>query len=81
MGMTLFTRLLVYPDGDTQEIPHDLRMNEVVDLNGFPLPLPLPTDRMIAYRVFKKATSLERGEETTRYYVELLDRIDLQEYL
>jgi hypothetical protein len=77
--MTLESRILVYPEGDTQEIPHTLRFNQVVDINGRPLPLPLPTVKMIAYRVSKISTREERGERITSYYLDLLKRNDMLE--
>jgi hypothetical protein len=77
--MTLETRLLVYPEGDTQEIPHTLRFNQVVDINGRPLRLPLPTVKMIAYRVGKISTKEERGERTVSYHLDLLRRNDMIE--
>ena len=70
--MDLLTRRIVFPEGDFQEIPHDLRVNQLVDLNGYPLPLPLTDTRIIAYRVFRKSTSVERHEETVSYHVELV---------
>ncbi len=70
--MDLLTRRIVFPEGDTQEIPHDLRINQLVDLNGYPLPLPLTDTRIIAYRVFRKSTAAERHEETVSYYLELV---------
>jgi len=76
----LFSRYLVYPDGDRQEISHTLHINEVVDLNGIPLSLPLPTAKILAYRVRKISTREEIGEEITFYHLELLHRDDLIEY-
>ena len=75
--MTLTTRLIVYPDGEVQEIDHPLRVNQAVDLNGVPLSQPLPTTKMIAYRVFRMSTETKTGEEIIRYYLELLSRMDL----
>lgn len=79
--MTIRTHLLVYPDGDTQEITHRLGINTVVDLNGVPLPLPLPTPKMIAYRVYRVSTKEIRGEEITSYFLELLNREMIMEYV
>jgi len=78
--MTLYSRQIVYPEGDTQEIEHALRVNQVVDLNGNPLGLPLPTARMIAYRVYKVSTHESIGESTTLYHLELLTRDQMIEY-
>ncbi len=78
--MTIYTRQIVYPEGDTQEIDHELRVNQIVDLNGITLPLPLPTVRMIAYRVYKVSTRENIGESITLYYLELLTRDQMIEY-
>ena len=78
--MTIYTRQIVYPEGDTQEIEHALRVNQVVDLNGSPLALPLPTVRMIAFRVYKVSTHESIGETITLYHLELLTRDQMIEY-
>ncbi len=70
--------LIVYPEGDSQEIDHKLRVNQLVDLNGNPLELPLPTARMIVYRVWKITTAIERGCEETSFHVELVARPELE---
>lgn len=70
---------IVYPDGDSQEIEHELRVNQLVDLNGNPLPLPLPTARMIVYRVWRVSTeTTERHEENLFYHLELVTRPELE---
>jgi hypothetical protein len=74
-------RYIVYPEGDIQEIPHPLRINMIVDLNGNPLPLPLSTDRMIAYEVFKITREEDRREESTYYHLSLLTRDELAQYV
>jgi hypothetical protein len=79
--MTLYSKRLIYPDGDTQEVDHRLSINQLVDLNGRPLNLPLPTDRMIVYRVYKITTDTPRGEEITSYHLELLRRDELWEII
>jgi len=70
--------VLEYPEGDSLEIEHGLRVNQLVDLNGNPLEPPLPTARMIVYRVWKISTRSERGSEETRYHVELVTRPELE---
>lgn len=77
--MTLYTSLLVYPDGDSQEITHRLRINQLVDVNGLPLHPPLPTPRMLAYRVARISTKEERGEVTTYHHLEQLNVEELEE--
>ena len=68
----------MYPEGDTREIEHELRVNQLVDLNGNPLPLPLPTAKMIVYRVWKVSTSAGRHTEDVYYHLELVTRPELE---
>jgi hypothetical protein len=70
--------VIVYPEGDSLEIEHRLRVNQLVDLNGNPLVPPLPTARMIAFRVWKVSTRSERGSEETAYHLELVTRPELE---
>ncbi len=72
---------IIYPEGDSQEIEHKLRINQLVDLNGYPLRLPLPTSRMIVYRVQKIKKDYYKGGETINYYLELVTRNELEEYV
>jgi hypothetical protein len=71
------TRFIVYPEGDTREIEHPLRVNELVDLNGNPLAPPLPTARMIVYRVWKITTADARHEQSVSYHLEQVARPEL----
>ncbi len=75
--MTRVTCQVVYPEGDVQEIPHRLRINQLVDLNGYPLPPLSPGARMIVYRVYRMSTESRRGEETVSYHLELVRRDEL----
>ncbi|HOZ71408.1 MAG TPA: hypothetical protein PLQ29_07865 [Spirochaetales bacterium] len=77
--MTIETRWLVYPDGERQETDRLLRVDELVDMNGYPLPLPPPSDRMIAYRVFKIRRVEERGELDVLQYLDLVPAAELRE--
>ena len=77
--MHLTTRRIMYPEGDSREIEHTLSINQVVDINGFPLNLPLPTAKMIVYRVFRIATESLKGEDIVRYHLEQLWRDELEE--
>ena len=72
------TITIVYPEGDTREIEHELRVNQLVDLNGNPLALPLPSARMIVYRVWKVSTQAERHTEELFYHLELVTRPELE---
>ena len=79
--MTIRSAVLIYPDGDPQDAHVPLRINQVVDLNGYPLEIPLKTPMQIVYRVGKISTREERGEEITFYYLELVRRDEMMEYL
>ncbi len=72
---------IVYPEGDEQEVPHRLPINQMVDINGFPLPLPLPTAKMIAYRVYKTSTRESRNEIGTYFYLEQLTADELRQFV
>jgi hypothetical protein len=76
--MQRVSRLIVYPEGDSQEIEHALRINQLVDLNGFPLALPLPSPKCIAYRVYRICTQVRTGEDTVCYHLEQLRRGELE---
>jgi hypothetical protein len=71
------TRFIVYPEGDTREIAGALRVNDLVDLNGVPLTPPLPTARMIVYRVWKITTASGRHEQCVSYHLEQVIRPEL----
>ncbi len=79
--MTLYSKRLIYPKGDIQELEHRLTINQIVDLNGLPLNLPLSTDRMIVYRVYKITTDTSIGEEVTNYHLDLVKRNELREII
>ena len=70
---------LVYPDGDRQQVSHRLRINQLVDLNGNPLQLPLATSRQIVYRVARINTVEDRNESAVHYGLELVTRPELEE--
>ncbi len=72
------TITIVYPEGDSREIEHELRVNQLVDLNGNPLPLPLPSSRMIVYRVWKISTEAGRNTEDVFCHLELVTRPELE---
>ncbi len=78
--MKLYSKYAVFPDGSTQEIRTNLRINQIVDLNGTPLPLPLGSSKIIAYRVIKQTTRETRGEENVFYHLELVWEEELREF-
>lgn len=63
---------LVFPEGDRQEVRHRLRINQLVDMNGFPVSLPLATPKTIVYRVVKVTNREDIREPETLYYLEQL---------
>lgn len=71
---------IVFPEGDEQEVSGPLRIDELVDMNGQPLALPLPTPRMIVYRVVKIRRREDKGEEATYHYLELVSASELLSY-
>lgn len=45
--MKYATRILVYPEGDTQEIEWELRSRQMIDVSGRPLRLPVARNEYI----------------------------------
>jgi hypothetical protein len=72
---------IVFPEGDVQEIRGRLAINDIVDINGSRLPLPLPTNKMIAFRVGKIRTDERKGGTETYHYLELLSAGELFAYV
>jgi hypothetical protein len=72
------TIFIIYPEGDSREIEPQLRVNQLVDLNGNLLALPLPSAKMIVYRVWKVSTQAERHTEQVNYHLELVTRPELE---
>ena len=71
---------IVFPEGDVQEIGGRLPINAIIDINGRPLPLPLPTNRMIAFRIARIKTDENKGGNETYHFLELLSAEELLEY-
>jgi hypothetical protein len=78
--MTITEYYIVYPEGEIQELEAPLRIDQIVDLNGRPLPMPLPSPRVIAYRVMKIRQSEDRGMQKIFHYVELIPTRELQSH-
>ncbi len=79
--MTVETSYVVFPEGDTQEIPRRLSIGQMVDHNGHPLDLPLTTARIIAFRVVKIRHTETRGMLDILHYLELIPAFELMEYV
>ena len=72
---------IVFPEGDTQEIQGRLRLNQLVDVNGNPIELPLPTNRMVVFRVEKVRTNDYKGGSEIYHYLEQVSARELLEYV
>ena len=71
---------IVFPEGDVQEISGRLPFNALVDMNGNTLSPPLPTNRMIVFRVAMIKTDENKGGNETYHFLELLGAEELLEY-
>jgi hypothetical protein len=76
--MHMQSNYIVYPEGDLQEIDHNLSFNQYVGLNGEPLGLPLASPRTIVYKVYSIRRSEGKGETETYYYLELVTGAELR---
>ena len=74
-------RVIHYPEGDTLEISRPIRHGMLVDINGNSLELPLPTARMIVYRVWKISSEQTRNQEITHYWLEQVFPDELHEHV
>jgi len=72
---------IIYPEGDSREIQHSLQLNQLVDINGFPVNIPLKTVKTIVYRVYKKTTEENRNEEISLFHLEQLFIDELSELI
>jgi len=72
---------IVFPEGDTQEIRGRLSLNQLVDVNGNPVELPLPTNRMVVFQVAKVKTNDYKGGCETYHFLEQLSAQELLEYV
>jgi hypothetical protein len=71
---------MVFPEGDVQEIRGRLPFNAIVDMNGNVLSPPLPTNKMIAYKVAAIKTEEKKGSSETYHFLDLLSAGELLEY-
>ena len=80
LGMFISEYFIVFPEGDIQEIQRRLPFNALVDMNGNVLSLPLPTNKMIAFKVNGIKTDEKKGSSETYHLLELLSADELLEY-
>ncbi|MCL2267323.1 MAG: hypothetical protein FWC17_06105 [Treponema sp.] len=71
---------IVFPEGDVQEIQGRLPFNALVDINGNVLYPPLPTNKMIAFKVAGIKTDEKKGETITYHLLDMLSAAELLEY-
>jgi hypothetical protein len=79
--MFIYEYFIVFPEGDTQEIKGRLAINQLVDINGNPLDLPLPTNRMLVFQVAKIKTNDYKGGSETYHFLEQVSARELMEYV
>jgi len=72
---------IVFPEGDVQEIQGRLPFNCLVDMNGNVLQPPLPTNKMIVFRVNGIKTDEKKGSSETFHFLEILSADELLEYI
>ena len=71
---------IVFPEGDAQEIQGRLPFNSLVDMNGNVLSLPLPTNKMIVFKVAGIKTEEKKGTSETYHFLDILSAEELLEY-
>jgi hypothetical protein len=72
---------IVYPEGDVQEVPGRLPFNTLVDLNGNVIDLPLPTNKMIVFRVARIKKNEAKGRDEALHFLELMSAEELLPYV
>jgi len=72
---------IVFPEGDVQEVPGRLPFNALVDMNGNVLFPPLPTNRMIVFRVARIKTNEYKGNNEVLHFLELMSAEELLPYV
>lgn len=70
-----------YPEGDEVEISTPLSFGDLVDMNGTALQPPLPSTRMIVYRVRSVSTEELRNRDIRHYYLEQVFPDELRDYV
>jgi hypothetical protein len=68
---------IVFPEGDVQEVPGRLPFNTLVDMNGNVLDMPLPTNKMVVFRVARIKINENKGSNETFHFLELVSAEEL----
>jgi hypothetical protein len=71
---------IVFPEGDIQEVSGRISLNELVDVNGRELELPLATNKMIVFRVARVKVEENKGGNETFHFLELMSAEELLAY-
>ena len=71
---------IVFPEGDIQEVQGRLPFNSIVDVNGNVLYPPLPTNKMVAFKVAAIKTEEKKGLNETYHFLDLMSAEELLEY-
>lgn len=77
--MEYYNYVLVFPDGDRQEIDHPLEMGDIVDINGNPFKTGAMHIKKIAYRVSGIKQDIHFKEITYFYKLSLLDVAEVED--
>ena len=72
---------IVFPEGDVQEVEGRLPFNTLVDMNGNVLSLPLPTNKMIVFRVARIKVNENKGSNETFHFLELMSAEELLPFI
>jgi len=72
---------IVFPEGDIQEIQGRLPFNSLVDMNGNILNTPLPTNKMVAFKVKGIKTDERTGVSEVYHFLDLVSAEELKDYI
>jgi hypothetical protein len=75
------TYLVHYPDGGTQEVDYPVPVGPLLDVNARPLPLPLNSPQILAYRVVRRSQEELRSEVVVHITLEQVFPDELRAYL
>jgi hypothetical protein len=71
---------IVFPEGDVQEVSGRIPFNAMIDMNGNVLRLPLPSNKIIAFRVARIKTNENKGGNETFHFLELISADELLQF-
>ena len=72
---------IIFPEGDVQEVQGRLPFNSLVDMNGNVLNPPLPTNKMLVFKVSGIKSKQETGVNETYHFLKMLSAQELLEYV